>query len=159
MFVFTAKLNKRKLLIALLLAAVVVVAGIMLFKPRDEAASAPVSLSAVVKSNAQRVEYLRSLGWLVSDEPLETASVVIPKTFSSVYDDYNAIQTGQGFDLKNYGGLEAVRYTYEVLNHPGTADRVVADIIVYRDKVIAGDVQSVSMDGFMAGLAYPAVRQ
>ena len=159
MFVLTARLNKRKLLIALLLLTVVIVAGIILLRSGNEAASAPVSLAAVVKSNAQRVDYLRSLGWEVTEKPLETASVVIPKSFSDVYEDYNAIQTRQGFDLKDYGGLEAVRYTYEVLNHPGTADKVVADIIVYRDKIIAGDVQSVTMGGFMNGLAYPAARQ
>ena len=33
---------------------------------------------------------------------------------------------------------------------------VVADIIVYRNRVIAGDIQSNALDGFMVGLKYPS---
>jgi len=47
--------------------------------------------------------------------------------------------------------MEAVRYTYKVLNYPN-AENVVADIIVFRNEVIAADVQSTSLDGFMHGL-------
>jgi hypothetical protein len=32
---------------------------------------------------------------------------------------------------------------------------VVADIIVYRNRIIAGDVQSAALDGFMTGLGFP----
>ena len=47
-----------------------------------------------------------------------------------------------------------MRYTYKILNYPGEAD-VVADIIVFRNQVIAGDVQSVALYGFMHGLSMP----
>ena len=45
-------------------------------------------------------------------------------------------------------------YLYKVLNHPKETE-VFADIIVYRGRVIAGDIQSAALDGFMNGLEYP----
>ena len=119
----------------------------------------PVSFTAVVKSDDDRVAFLRSLGWDVSDTPVEEQTVLVPTDFSGAYSDYNDLQLTQGFDLSKYGGLEAVRYTYEVYNHPDSTDTVVADILVYRNEVIGGDVKSTSLDGFMQGLAYPGGQQ
>ncbi len=153
MFIITAKLDKRKLLIAALIALVVVVAAVLIFSGGDSAEAA--SLSAVVKSNEQRVNYLKSFGWEVGDEPMEEQSVTIPREFKGAYSDYQELQRSQGFDLAKYSGLEATRYTYEVKNHPRATSNVVADIIVYRNEVIAGDIQCVSADGFMEGLKFP----
>ncbi len=113
-------------------------------------------MTSVVKTNKERVEFLTSLGWEVSKEPIEEQVITIPKEFDDVYTQYNDIQKKQGFDLSEYSGLEATRYTYEVKNYPDTNEKVVADIIVYRNKIIAGDIQSTAMDGFMAGLEFPA---
>ncbi len=154
MLIITAKLDKRKLILGALALVVLVGAAILLFS--GSGGEAEASLSAVAKTNEQRVRYLESFGWQVSPEPVEEQTVTIPRDFSKVYTEYNDLQKSQGFDLKRYAGLEAVRYTYEVTNHPKTADRVVADIIVYRGEVIAADVQSLSADGFMEGIAFPA---
>lgn len=155
MFVFTAKLNKRKLILALLIILVLVAIIVIATASGDSGDSSAASLSAVVKNNEQRVAYLQSFGWEVAEDPLEEQSIVIPKTFDDVYAGYNEIQLSQGFDLSEYGGLEAVRYTYSVLNYPTGDDTIVADIIVYRNQVIAGNVQSTALDGFMSGLAFP----
>lgn len=151
MFVLTTKFDKRKITLALAVIAIVAVAIIIisLFSGGDAAES--VSMDAVVKSNEQRVTYLNSLGWEVEEDPLEEQTVIIPQEFGDVYAEYCRLQTEQGFDLSKYAGLEATRYTYKVLNYPSGED-VVADMIVYRNKVIAGDVQSTALDGFMAGL-------
>lgn len=151
MFVLTTKFDKRKIYIALAVIAVIVVA-IVIFSLPQKTAEESLSLDATVKSNEHRVTYLNSLGWDVEDEPLEKQTVIIPQEFGDVYSDYNQIQVNQGFDLSKYAGLEATRYTYKVLNHP-SGDDVVADIIVYRNQVIAGDIQSTALDGFMTGLA------
>jgi hypothetical protein len=42
-----------------------------------------------------------------------------------------------------------------VLNYPDYDDTVVADIIVYNNMVIGGDIQATAMDGFMSGLEFP----
>ena len=155
MFIITAKFNKRKVIAALLL-LVIIAAVVLICVSGGGQESSPVSLAAVVKDNQQRVAYLESFGWQVSDEPIDQQDVLIPKAFDDVYSRYNELQVEQGFDLSKYSGLEAVRYTYSVSNHPTAKGSVVADIIVYRNQIIAGDIQCLSSkDGFMAGLEFP----
>lgn len=149
---FTAKFSRKKAVITLIIFLVIIAALVFLHK--DESSIETASLQNRVKDNNQRIEYLNSYGWEVDSEPIETKTVVIPRKFSDVYSDYNKIQQEQGFDLTKYGGIEAVRYTYKILNYPGE-ENAVADIIVYRNEVIAADVQSVSLDGFMHGLQLP----
>lgn len=150
---FTAKLDRKKLLIGFIVFVLVICAIVLFF--RKDGTSQTSALGKTVKNNDQRVEYLKSFGWEVDTEPIDEETVVIPRKFTDVYAKYNDIQKSQGFDLSEYGGMEAVRYTYKVLNYPGEKD-VVADIIVFRGSVIAGDVQSISLDGFMQGLEFPA---
>ena len=154
MFIFTAKVNRKKLLTGIIfILAVIIVAVIVAAASRG--ASKEASLTSVVKTNEERVEYLKGLGWQVSDEPIDEQVITIPSEFDEVYTEYNELQKTQGFDLTKYAGLEATRYTYEVTNYPDTADRVVADIIVYRNRIVAGDVQSTALDGFMESLTFP----
>ena len=153
MFMFTAKLDRKKLLIGFIVFVLVICAIVLFF--RKDGTSQTSAMGKTVKNNDQRVEYLKSFGWEVDTEPIDEETVVIPRKFTNVYAKYNDIQKSQGFDLSEYGGMEAVRYTYKVLNYPGEKD-VVADIIVFRSNVIAGDVQSISLDGFMHGLEFPS---
>ncbi len=156
MFMVTAKLDRRKVIGGALALAVLIAAAVLIFNGGGESETA-AKINATVKSNTQRVKYLESLGWQVETEPVEEQTVTIPRDFSEVYEDYNALQKSQGFDLKKYAGLEAVRYTYEVKNHPTATGRVVADMIVYRNKVIAADIQSLSAEnGSMDGIKFPA---
>lgn len=150
---FTAKLDRKKLLIGFIVFVLVICAIVLFF--RKDGTSQTSAMGKTVKNNDQRVEYLKSFGWEVDTEPIDEETVVIPRKFTDVYAKYNDIQKSQGFDLSEYGGMEAVRYTYKVLNYPGEKD-VVADIIVFRSNVIAGDVQSISLDGFMHGLEFPS---
>ena len=157
MFMFTAKFNK-KFAIAIVLALAVVLCLIIVFaggRSRSDNSVQTMATSTVVKNNDQRVQFLNGLGWDVEESAVDEQSVVIPREFNSVYEEYNKIQLQQGFDLSKYGGTEATRYTYKVLNHPDRSSDVVIDIIVYRGQVIAGDVQSCALGGFMSGLLYP----
>ena len=157
MFVVTARLNKKKLLICILiLAAIAAVVLVLTGSGRKAQAASLPKLTAKVKSNEQRVSYLQGLGWEVSQTPLEEQEVTIPKTFNEIYTSYNELQKAQGFDLTDYAGLRVTRYTYEDRNYPDASDTVVADLLVYKHKVIGGDVQSTALDGFMQGLEYPA---
>lgn len=163
MFIFTTKFSKRKAIVAVLILAAVLIAVILIAgaigRSNASKTKEAASLSAVVKNNDQRVNYLNSLGWEVDKSPLEEQKVIIPREFSDVYKKYNDIQKSQGFDLQRYGGIEAQRYTYRVHNYPGASGNVVADLIVYRNEIIAGDVQSNAFDGFMVGLRYPRTLQ
>ncbi|UOO38457.1 DUF4830 domain-containing protein [Oscillospiraceae bacterium CM] len=156
MFIFTTKFNKKKAVLIILALAVVLAAIVLIAGKLDQTGAKETAvLSAIVKDNDQRVSYLTKLGWVVEQTPVEEQTVVIPREFTAVYKQYNALQQAQGFDLSKYGGIEATRYTYRILNYPNVPDNVVADIIVYRNEVIAGDVQSYALDGFMVGLSFP----
>jgi len=156
MFMFTAKLNKGKAIMIVLLLAVIIAAIILLAHiPGGDVGAAETAASGPVKTNADRIAYISGYGWEVSEKAIEEQTIVIPREFGDVYSEYNDIQLAQGFDLSRYSGREAVRYTYEVTNYPTGEENVVADIIVYRGEVIAGDIQCTSLDGFMHGLEYP----
>ena len=71
----------------------------------------------------------------------------------SFFEKYNEIQKQQGCDLSKYAGKRCKRYTYVIENYPGQAEGVRANILVYKNKVIGGDVCSVELDGFMHGFA------
>jgi hypothetical protein len=92
------------------------------------------------------------LGWETEKEPLEVKEIVIPREFTGVYADYIELQRSQGYTIDQYGGLEATRYTFRVLNYPTNKKDIVADVIVHGTTVIAGDIQSTSINGFMTGL-------
>lgn len=155
MFIYTAKFSKKKAVAAVLILGIVLTSVILLAGSRHNDSTDAAALSAVVRTNEDRIAYLEGLGWTVSTEPVEIQTVVIPKTFDGVYETYNALQIRQGFDLSAYGGMEATRYTYQITNYPDSTDQVVADLVVCRNLIIAGDVQSTALDGFMHGLAYP----
>ena len=48
--------------------------------------------------------------------------------------------------------MEAIRYTFRERKHPAGGEDIVADLVVCGQTVIAGDVQSTALDGFMTGL-------
>ena len=147
------KKDKKRIIVILLLAAAVLCSAVFLLGEDGNANDG--SPSAVVKNNDDRIAYLESFGWEVAEEPIEEVTVTIPQYFDEVFRHYNEIQIEQGFDLSKYAGLEAVRYTYSITNYPTGETCIVADIIVYRNEVIAGDVQSTALEGFMHGLAMP----
>jgi len=156
MFIFTAKFNRRKAVAIALVLAVILCTIILLAGHTDISnPDGTVSLSGIARNNGQRVQYLQSLGWEIDENIVDEQEIVIPKTFAGVYEAYNVIQLAQGFDLSQFGGVAATRYTYRVLNYPGYAAEVVADIIVFRGEVIAGNIQSTAVDGFMSGLRFP----
>ena len=104
-----------------------------------------------IRDNKDRIEFLTQFGWKVEDEPLETVEVVIPSEFDTVFAGYNEIQKAQGLDLGKYKKKTVTRYTYEVTNYPGYDDTVHANVIVYRNRVIGGDICTADIDGFIHG--------
>ncbi len=154
MFVFTAKLNRKKAILAVIALALVLAALILLagLRGRNRTEKHGEGASMGVSDAAGAVRYLNSLGWEVDPEPLEVRELVIPRQFSGVYADYVQLQKKQGFPIEQYGGMDAVRYTFRVRNYPTGESEVVADLVVSGQTVIAGDIQSTALDGFMVGL-------
>lgn len=151
MFIFSTRLNKKKV-VAVILAIAVILCLIIVLAGRGEDRAASGSSTAITSQKDVEV-YLKSLGWEIADEPTDIQEIVIPKEFSDVYNKYNDLQKKQGYDLTDHAGTDAVRYTYEILNYSDDNGKVVADIIVSGKKIIGADIQSVQMDGFMQELS------
>ena len=64
---------------------------------------------------------------------------------------YNEFQRQMGLDLAKYKGKDVMRYTYEVTNYPEYEGRVYANVLIYRNKVIGGDICSADSKGFLQG--------
>lgn len=104
-----------------------------------------------IKTNDDRIDFLEQFGWTVSEKPTEEVKVTIPKDFDKVMLSYNEFQRQQGLDLTKYKGKEVMRYTYEITNYPDYDGRVFANVLIYRNKVIGGDVCSSDLNGFLHG--------
>lgn len=114
-------------------------------------AEADINYSGI-KTNDDRVNFLAQFGWQVDPEAVESVEVTIPAEFDKVFSAYNEIQKRQGLDLTKYRKKDVQRYTYKVNNYDGYDGTVYANILVYRNKVIGGDICSADVKGFMHGL-------
>lgn len=154
---------KGKKLLSILMAIVIVVAagfGVKSFffgeEHTEEVAATQkqqlkIQKANVAKTNDDRLEFIGSFGWEVESEPMEVKEIVIPKTFDDVYSQYNDMQKDCGYDLEKLGGKRCKRYAYKVTNYPGDEGDVIANLIVYKDKVVGGDISSAKLDGFIHG--------
>ena len=154
MFDLTAKMRRFKLLIIAILAVFLIIFAVS-FLFREKVTVSAFSQSTVADTAEKRISFLTYFGWDVDDESESSQNIVIPRTFPPVYDEYNKIQLSQGCDLRDYSGLEVVRYTYEVKNYPNYDGAVYAELLVYKNVIIGGDIHSAALDGFIHGLSFP----
>lgn len=156
MFIITARVRKGPILAVA--AAAAVVCGVLLTAAglggQDTAVSGVVSPTGI-KTNEDRVAYLESYGWQVSQEPTAVEELLIPETFDESYTQYLDLQTAQGFDLTDYCGKRVKRYTYAINNYPTGETGIQAGLLIYKNTVIGGDVLSPQLGGFIHGLAMP----
>lgn len=157
MIIRTFKLPRRRL--AALGGVVVFVCALVLAVTAlggGPSASAGEAISPKgIRTAEDRLAYLEAHGWLVSETPLAVEELLIPKELGSEYDDYLALQESQGFDLAKYAGKTVKRYTYQVLNYPTGEQGVQVSLLIYKNTVVAADVLSPALNGFMHGLARP----
>lgn len=104
-----------------------------------------------IKSNEDRINFIKQFGWEVDSEALKEQEVLIPKEFDKVFSAYNEIQRRQGLDLSSFKKKSVMRYTYAVTNYPNYDGTVYVNILVYRNTVIGGDVCSADVNGFVHG--------
>lgn len=104
-----------------------------------------------VKTGEDRIEFLKQFGWEVKADPKESVEVTIPAEFDKVFTGYNEIQRRQGLDLSKYKKKKVMRYTYEITNYEGAEGTVYANLLIYRNRVIGGDVCSADTGGFIHG--------
>ena len=113
-----------------------------------------------VKSADDAAAFLSQFGWVVDAGSVETREVTIPAEFDKVFAGYNELQKSQGLDLSKYKKKTVTRHTFTVTNYntpdgeayPGT---VYANVLVYRNRVIGGDICSADVNGFIHGFEGP----
>lgn len=108
-----------------------------------------------IKDYEDGIKFLEQYGWSVSEQIVEECEVTIPKEFDKVMTQYNEIQKQQGLDLGKYTRKSAKRYTYKITNYPNYEGTVYANIITYKNRVIAGDICTADAKGFIHTLPMP----
>lgn len=101
-----------------------------------------------------RLKFISDFGWIVDEDPVEVRQIAIPQEFDDVYNNYNQLQISQGYDLTDFAGRSAKRWTYVIRNYPDVSsneDYVRINLLVCDGKIIGGDVCSIKLDGFMHG--------
>ena len=99
-----------------------------------------------------RVQFLADCGWAADPASEQEQVIHIPETFPAVYEDYNALQLQQGWDLHDYAGRDCVLFTYDITNWPDESQTVLANLYIYKGRIIGGDIHSTNLDGFMIGI-------
>lgn len=149
MTILTMKFSKTKA-IAIILIIAAIIAAIIIAVPEKED-SQPTLAAVKVKSEGDCADFIQRLGYECAGYASDCRKVTIPKTFDDVYEKYNELQAENGFDLSDYQGKEVTLYTFYVQNYSGYND-VLADVLVYKNKVIGGAVYTADVNGFMHGL-------
>ena len=159
MIIVTAHVPKKKLLAggitALCCCAAVAAALILTLVARAVTASAEVKH---IRTNDDRLAYLNGLGWQVSLQPIATEELLIPQQFDDSYADYLKLQEDQGFDLARYCGKRIKRYTYQLTNYPAQDEPMQIALLIYKNRVIGGQIQSAS-GSLLHGLTLPAAAE
>ena len=150
MMFMTAKVDFKKGLLILAGVAAVILALILIFG-RDSTPTVSVPTTPKAAGNDGRIQFLKDFGWEVSETPAESGQVRIPDEDSAVFDRYNLLQKGQGYDLKEYSVKKVMRYVYKVTNFPGATAPVYATLLVYKNQIIGGDVTNTSPNGHIQG--------
>ena len=106
---------------------------------------------AGMNKNEDRLYYLREQGLEAVEEPISIQKIRLPEEFPPVLEEYARLQREQGFELERYRGEEITVYTYELR---GDTDGVLlfASLYQYRGRIVAGDVHSPALGGYMGPL-------
>ena len=151
MMIMTAKVDFKKIMLGLTAVAALILALILLLGGNASTQTAAPAPSA----NDGRVKFLQDFGWEVTTSPTQSGRVRIPEQSSEVFDRYNTLQKGQSYDLSKYAGKTVMRYVYQINNYPGATEPVYATLLVYKDRIIGGDITDTAAKGHIRGFKMP----
>lgn len=156
MFIYSFKASTIRFFAIIVLSVAAIITLVALIPEYEPASvyteSEKISYSKI-STNEDRRDFLAQFGWETSEMALDEAEVKIPSKFDTVYESYNTLQKKQGLDLEKYKNKDVTRYTYEITNYPEYDGKVLANVIVYKNKVIGGDVCSADVSGFLHGFS------
>ncbi len=151
MFLFSLKSLKGKMifLVAAIIAASAVLIIINSGNAESESAEADNILNFSASTDEERLNFISQIGCTVEKEPVGVSEVLIPQEFDEIYTQYNELQLLSGFDLNDYKGCTVKKWTYQVTDHPEyeNSENVRLTLLVYKGKIIGGDICSTELDG------------
>lgn len=156
MFVYSLRAGTVKL-IGVICVALTVLITLIAFVPTYSIPSQTAGASEVsysydkIKSAEDAAQFLSQFGWTVQAEPIEVREVTLPAEFDKILSAYNELQREQGLDLSKYKRKQVTRYTFAVTDYEGYEGTVYANVLVYRNRVIGGDICSADVTGFVHG--------
>jgi len=157
MFICTVRANTLKFF-SIIALSLVVLCTIIFAIPEYTPVSTKAIMTQAEKYNYEKIKteedvrnFLAQFGWETDSTPLEQLRIKIPGEFDKVMNAYNDLQLNQGLDLSRYKNKEVTRYTFKVTNYPDYKGTVTANVIVYKNRVIGGDVCSSDVRGFIHG--------
>lgn len=158
MFVCTVKASSIKFFCAILFSAAVLVGIIAVVPSMDTAGETAMTVIDYkgVATVQEQISFLSDLGYEVKDFPVYADEVTVPREFDSVYARYNEMQKAQGLNLEKYCGKTVMRYTYEV---QGTEEQTYVTLLIYKNRIIGGDVTVTGENGSVCGLEKPTPRK
>ena len=156
MFIYSLRASTIKFFAVVCVALVTLITLIAFVPTYGEAADQTVSKDTEInydkiKTNEDRINFLSQFGWEVKPDAVTATEVKIPSEFDKIFTGYNELQKRQGLDLSKYKKKSVMRYTYEITNYKDYDGVVYANIIVYRNKVVGGDICSADAAGFIHG--------
>ncbi len=162
MFVYALRANTLRFF-SIIGIALIALVSLILFVPEHEITTTGAILAEKekirydkIKTEEDRIAFLSQFGWEIDPATLETAEITVPDEFDKILKTYNEVQKQQGLDLTKYRGKTVSRFTYEIKNYPGYSGKVYANVIVYKNRVIGGDICSADVNGFIHGFKAPA---
>ena len=150
MFIYSVRASTLRFF-GILAITVCLLVSIMAFSGTDSvfAMSNSAYSFSDVSTKEDRLEFLSQFGILVAADSESAESFVIPASLDRVMLAYNESQKAQGLDLSGYCRKKVQRYTYTVENYKQSGITVYANVIVYRHRVIGGDVSALGDGGFV----------
>ncbi|MEG1687112.1 MAG: DUF4830 domain-containing protein [Angelakisella sp.] len=152
MFIYTMHIKKETILTALLAVTAAVLTLLLLPIGQQAIQTLGGTKAPRCETNGERVAWLESLGWEVDDTPCSELSVVIPQRFDELYAQYAVLQRQSGFHLEKQKGKTAQKYSYTVTNYGDGKEPAIASILQRGDKIIAADLSSGRLGGFLKPL-------
>ena len=106
---------------------------------------------ASVKNEQAAADYLRAVGEEDAAQ-LSCERITIPEQFDEVYEEYNGMQRQSGFELSEYKGKDALRFTFALTRHDASyAVLLVRDCAVigghYSNGEYGGEYLPLEIDG------------
>ncbi len=158
MFIYSIKAQSIKLYLSIALSVLTVITVMVLVPPDRLSDSASLEASGTVternfkniETSEDRIVFLKQFGWEVEPEVRDVQQVTIPVKFDPIYEKYNDLQMKEGLNLEKYKGKTVKKYTYLVSNHDYEGV-VYANLLIYKNRVIGGDICSAVSGGFIHG--------